>query len=123
MGIWPTLALDVLCILVFAIVGRSSHGEASDLLGVLRTAWPFVVGGLLGVLIGRTWRRPGSMPAALYVWISAVVAGMTLRVVSGGTAQVSFIIVTTVVLGVFLLGWRAARRAIQAARMRRSKPA
>jgi len=122
-GIWPALALDVLCILVFAIVGRSSHGEASDLLEVLRTAWPFVVGAMLGVLIGRTWRHPATLPSGVYVWVSTVVLGMILRVVSGGTAQVSFIIVTTVVLGVFLLGWRAARRAIQAARIRRSKPA
>lgn len=123
MRIWPALALDLIAILVFAIVGRSSHGEASDLLGVVRTAWPFAVGGLLGVLIGRTWRHPSSMLAALYVWVSTVALGMTLRVLTGGSTQVSFIIVTSVVLGAMFLGWRAARRTIESARGRRSRTA
>lgn len=122
MGIWPALALDVICILVFAIVGRSSHGEASDLLGVARTAWPFLAGYLVGVFAGRTWRRPASTSAAGYVWFATVALGMTLRVVTGGTTQVSFIIVTAVVLGVFFFGWRAGLRAIQATR-RKSRPA
>ncbi len=123
MGNWPALALDVICILVFAIVGRSSHGEASDLLGVLRTAWPFVAGGLLGMLIGRTWRHPSTLTAGVYVWLSTVIVGIVLRLVTGAGAPVSFIIVTTVVLGAFLLGWRAGLRAVQAARLRRSHPA
>ncbi|WP_280524639.1 DUF3054 domain-containing protein [Microbacterium foliorum] len=33
--------------------------------------------------------------------------GLLLRVVSGDTAQIAFIIVATLVLAVFLLGWRA----------------
>ena len=51
MQILPAIAVDVICITVFAIVGRSSHQEATDLLGVAHTAWPF----LAGCLVGRSW--------------------------------------------------------------------
>jgi Protein of unknown function (DUF3054) len=40
MQILPAIAVDVICILIFAIVGRSSHQETTDLLGVAQTAWP-----------------------------------------------------------------------------------
>ena len=115
------LAVDVICVLIFAIVGRSSHGEASDLVGVLVTAWPFLAGALVGAVIGRVWRRPTSMPAGLAVWVGTVGLGMVLRVLSGSTIQLSFVIVTAIVLGVFMLGWRAAYRLITQARARRTK--
>lgn len=116
MRFWPALALDVICVLVFAIVGRSSHAEANDLVGVFRTAWPFLAGAAVGIVVGRTWRHPASHWAAVGVWLAAVVVGMTLRVLSGGTTQVSFIIVTAVVLAILIFGWRAAFRLIQHAR-------
>lgn len=118
---WPMFAIDVICILIFAIVGRSSHGEASDLIGVLVTAWPFLVGAIVGTAVGRVWRRPTSTPAGLAVWAGTVALGMVLRVLSGGTIQLSFVIVTAIVLGIFLLGWRAAYRLIAQARARRTK--
>ena len=55
---WPAIAVDVICILIFAIVGRSSHNEATDLLGILHTTWPFLVGAVAGMIAGRIWRRP-----------------------------------------------------------------
>lgn len=116
MRFWPALALDVICVLVFAIVGRRSHAEAGDLVGVFRTAWPFLAGAAVGVLVGRTWRHPASYRAAVGVWLAAVALGMALRVLSGGTTQLSFIVVTTVVLAVLIFGWRAAYRLIQHAR-------
>ena len=73
--ILPAIAVDVICILVFAIVGRSSHQEATDLLGVAHTAWPFLVGCLLGTLIGRTWRRPYSLISGVAVWLGTVIGG------------------------------------------------
>lgn len=120
---WPTLALDVLCILVFAIVGRTSHGETSDLRGVLTTVWPFLVGALAGVALGRTWRRPASLAAGVPVWVTTVAVGMTLRVLSGGSIQASFVVVAAVALGVFLLGWRAGFHLIASARARRGPSA
>ena len=116
MRFWPALALDVICVLVFAIAGRRSHAEANDLVGVFGTAWPFLAGAAVGILVGRTWRHPASHRAALGAWLGAVIIGMTLRVLSGGTTQVSFIIVTTVVLAILIFGWRATFRLIQRAR-------
>jgi FtsH-binding integral membrane protein len=116
--IWPALAADVICILVFAIVGRTSHAESSDLLGVLHTAWPFLAGYLVGLLLSRGWRRPLSQPVALSVWVATVVGGMALRLVSGAGVALSFVVVTAVVLGVMLLGWRGVLSLVHRARSR-----
>ena len=120
MQILPAIAVDVICILVFAIVGRSSHQETTDLLGVAHTAWPFLVGCLLGTLIGRTWRHPYLLRSGVAVWLGTVIGGMTLRWLTGGGVQLSFVIVASCVLAVFLIGWRAGLRLIQHARAKTS---
>ena len=123
MQILPAIAVDVICILVFAIVGRSSHQEATDLLGVVHTAWPFLAGCLLGTLLGRTWRHPYGLTSGVAVWLGTVVAGMTLRLISGAGVQLSFVIVASAVLALFLIGWRAGLRLIQHARASSSRGA
>ena len=47
---WTTLGLDLIVVLLFATIGRLSHGEAADPLGILTTAWPFVIA-LAGVTV------------------------------------------------------------------------
>lgn len=105
----PAFILDALFVLVFAVIGRASHQE--DAAGFLVTAWPFLVALLLGHVVGALLpgrpRRPWSLAWGAVVWVVTVVGGMLLRVVSGDTAQVAFIIVATLVLGVLLVGWRA----------------
>ena len=113
----------MICILVFAIVGRTSHAESSDLLGVLDTAWPFLVGYLAGLLLSRGWRRPLSRPVALTVWLATVAGGMLLRLVSGAGVALSFVVVTTLVLGVMLLGWRGIVSLVHRARSRAGQSA
>jgi hypothetical protein len=113
MQILPAIAVDVICILIFAIIGRSSHQEANDLLGVAHTAWPFLAGCLLGTLIGRTWRRPYALRSGVAVWLGTVIGGMALRVLTGAGVQLSFIIVASIFLAVFLIGWRAGLQLIQ----------
>jgi Protein of unknown function (DUF3054) len=118
MQILPAIAVDVICILIFAIVGRSSHQETTDLLGVAQTAWPFLTGCLAGTVIGRTWRHPGSLRSGVAVWLGTVAGGMVLRVLTGDGVQLSFILVASFVLALFLIGWRAIFRLIQHARSR-----
>jgi hypothetical protein len=118
MQILPAIAVDVICILVFAILGRSSHQETTDLLGVAHTAWPFLAGGLIGTLIGRTWRHPFALKSGVAVWLGTVAGGMVLRVLTGAGVQLSFIIVASCVLALFLIGWRAIFRLVQHARSR-----
>jgi len=120
MQILPAIAVDVICILVFAILGRSSHQETTDLLGVAHTAWPFLAGCLAGTLIGRTWRHPFSLKSGVAVWLGTVIGGMVLRVLSGAGVQLSFLTVASCVLALFLIGWRAGLRLIQQARARTS---
>jgi hypothetical protein len=123
MQILPAIAVDVICITVFAIVGRSSHEEATDLLGVAHTAWPFLAGCLVGTVIGRTWRHPYALTAGVAVWLGTVVGGMTLRLLTGAGVQLSFVVVASFVLALFLIGWRAGLRLIQHARARTSAEA
>lgn len=105
----PALIVDAVLVLVFAAIGRASHQE--DPGGFLLTAWPFlialVVGHALAALVGSGPRKPWSLLWGLIVWVVTVAGGMLLRMVSGDTAEVPFIIVATIVLGVFLVGWRA----------------
>jgi len=118
MRILPAIAVDVICILVFAIVGRSSHQEATDLLGVAHTAWPFLAGCLVGTLIGRTRRQPVSLKSGVAVWLGTVVIGMILRLVTSAGVSLSFVIIAGCVLALFFLGWRAGLQLIQHARAR-----
>jgi peptidoglycan/LPS O-acetylase OafA/YrhL len=118
--ILPAIAVDVICILVFAIVGRSSHQEATDLLGVAHTAWPFLAGCLVGTVLGRTWRHPLSLKSGVAVWLGTVVVGMSLRLLTGAGVSLSFVIVASCVLALLLLGWRAGLRLIQHARAKTS---
>ncbi|WP_375432107.1 DUF3054 domain-containing protein [uncultured Friedmanniella sp.] len=118
MKIWPALAADVICVLVFAIVGRSSHGESADLLGVLQTAWPFLAGYAVGLVLARGWRAPLARTTGAAVWVGTVAGGMILRALTGAGTAWSFVIVTTIVLGVLLLGWRGIVSLVLRARSR-----
>ena len=99
--------LDLVLVLVFVLIGRRSHAEGLTLLGTLETAWPFVTGLAIGWLAMRAWRHPLRVVwTGVGIWLVAVIAGMLLRALSGQGVQLAFVIVATVVLGVFLLGWR-----------------
>lgn len=109
-GRWVLLSivLDVVLVVLFTVIGRVSHGEGLGFGGVVQTAWPFLVGTLLGWLVTAGWRRPLALVrTGIPIWLLTVIVGMVLRVVSNQGIAVSFVIVATIVLGVFLLGWRA----------------
>lgn len=112
------LALDAVAVVAFAALGRASHAESilGDLTGTLLTAAPFVVGGAVGALAGRTWRDPLAWRSGLAVWVGAAVIGLVLRAAVTGRLPLSFAIVATVSLGVLLLGWRAVARLLRARR-------
>ena len=79
--------------------------------GFFTTAWPFVVGLLLGWVLARAWRGPTRVvPVGLVVWGITLVGGIALRAISGQGVQLSFVIVTALVLALFLLGWRSVVR-------------
>ncbi|WP_285026715.1 DUF3054 domain-containing protein [Plantibacter sp. ME-Dv--P-122b] len=106
-GFAATVGIDLLAVIVFVLIGRASHGEG--ILGLLVTLWPFAVGLLVGhvlaLVLGQRETRSVRW-AGVVVWVSTVVVGMVLRTVSGQGVQLSFVIVTVLVLAALLLGWR-----------------
>jgi hypothetical protein len=112
MRVGAAIAADGAAILTFATIGRLSHSEGFSLPGVIEVAWPFLAGGAVGMLIGRTWRRPSALSSGVSVWLGTVAGGMLLRWATGGGVQPSFVVVAGVVLAVALLGWRAICRLV-----------
>jgi hypothetical protein len=107
------VVVDVVLVVVFVLIGRGNHGEAATLAGTVTTVWPFLVGLAIGWAIMRAWRSPMRILwSGIGVWIATVLAGMLLREASGQGTAVSFVIVATVVLGAFLLGWRAIAQVV-----------
>ena len=101
--------VDLAFVLLFTTIGRASHEEGVTVTGVLGIAWPFVLALVLGWLVAHQrsgW--PVRMPGSTTVWLVTAVVGLGLRVATGGGFAWSFGVVTLVVLGVFLVGWRCA---------------
>jgi len=113
-----SLSADLGAVAVFVALGRASHREGGVLVGYLATVWPFVAGVVVGrvaVRFARVGGRPlppRSMRAGAVVLAATVVVGMTLRrLCTDGGTPVSFLLVATSFLALFLLGWRwVARR-------------
>ncbi len=102
------LGYDVVVVLAFAGIGRASHDEGLTIGGWAHTAWPFLVGLLVGWLLTRLVRTaPGGVRGAMVIWLSTVAVGMVVRVITGAGTAVAFVIVALVFLGLFLLGGRA----------------
>jgi hypothetical protein len=98
--------VDVIAVLVFAAIGRDSHAESVNPLDVLKVAAPFLVGTLVGWLVGRIWRDPLRLWPGVAVWAGTVVVGLALRAAVLHRLPASFVLVTSASLAVFLLGWR-----------------
>src|ERR1700712_5161467 len=98
---------DLVLVLVFVLIGRSSHSEGFSFGGTLVTFWPFLVGLIVGWVATRAWRYPLRLVLpGIPIWLFTVAVGMFLRVLSGQGVEGRFVIVALIVLGVFLLGWR-----------------
>lgn len=100
---------DLIGVLVFVVLGRRAHDEGSVLLGTAATAWPFLAGAATGwaALLASRRLPPASVRGGIAIVLATVAVGMTLRHLTGGGVQASFVAVATTVLAVFLVGWRA----------------
>ncbi|MFJ3384262.1 MULTISPECIES: DUF3054 domain-containing protein [unclassified Curtobacterium] len=116
---WLAAVIDVVLIVVFALIGRSSHGETNSVGALWTTAYPFLAGWAIAYVTSGAWARPlKTWPTGIVAWILTVFVGMAIRVatgqgvVDGNPLPISFLIVATIVLGVFLLGWRLIARGV-----------
>ena len=111
---WTALGADLLVLVVFVLVGRSSHDEGRGLAGFVRVWWPFAVALAVGTIASGTWRAPLEWRRAIVTWLVTVALGMVLRIaVQGRDFKPTFVIVTTVFVGAGMLGWRAVVRRVR----------
>ena len=126
---------DVVAVLVFVVIGRINHDDGLTVTGILSTLWPFLAGAAVGWSVGYVvahvhtdqiglpqFRPERVLPDGVITWVCTVAIGMVLRDQFGQGIAVSFIVVASIVLGLFLLGWRGLRRPatrLVAARTRR----
>ena len=112
------LSYDVGSVVVFVVAGRSNHGAEESATGILHTAGPFLIALVLGWVVARAWQDPASLQVGAKVLAVMVVVGMLLRrfAFDDGT-QLSFMLVATAFLTLFLMGWRLG--AMVAGRRRR----
>lgn len=113
---------DVLALSAFVAAGRVEHlgTPIGDPVNFLDTLAPFLIGWGLAAVVGGLYtgdalltpRRAVSW--ALPAWILAVIVGMGLRATPyfTGSAAPTFVIVTVVVGGTLVVGWRALAAAI-----------
>ncbi len=81
---WLAAVVDIVLIVAFALIGRSSHAEAASPIGLWTTAYPFLAGWAVGWLVVRGWARPMRLwPTGVVVWVATVAIGMLLRVLTG----------------------------------------
>ena len=114
--------VDAVLIGVFSIFGRGAHSEGLGAAQVWGTAWPFLVGLVVGWLILLVTRRePGGVVASVVVWLASLVVGMVIRGIGDGRVpHWSFIVVAGSVTAIFLIGWRAIRAVVVRRRGARS---
>ncbi|WP_309072087.1 DUF3054 domain-containing protein [Arthrobacter sp.] len=103
-GYVPWLAVDVVLIAFFALLGRLSHYGTLSPQGILSTALPFLIAYVAASLLLRAWRQPTNVVrTAIPMWLVTAGGGLLLRVALGESAALSFQMVTLCVLGVFLV--------------------
>ncbi len=108
---------DVICFLIFAALGRSSHGEASGFAAVpqiITTALPFIAGWfMVSPFAGAFRRKIMAQPKAMAIrtalaWLLAWPVAMLLRgiFVDHGLPPLSFAIIVLLFNMLLLLVWR-----------------
>jgi hypothetical protein len=117
---WVSLLLiDVALVVLFAGLGRRSHERGLSVLGIMETAAPFLVALLVFAAVTRFPTTSNRVwPHGVVLWVGTVALGLILRVLTGATAALPFVIVAAVTLGILLLGRRAVASLVAARKVR-----
>ncbi len=101
-------ALDAASVVLFVAIGRRNHDEDPGIAGLVETAAPFLIGLAVSWIAISAWNRPTTLGTGIGVWLGTVAFGMALRRLAFDEGiALSFVIVATAFLGLFLVGWRA----------------
>lgn len=106
--------LDAVLVVVFSTLGRIAHSEELGVTQVWGTAWPFLVGLVVGWVIVLLARRvPVSIGSGVLLWLSTLAVGMVIRGLGEGRVpHWSFMIFAGLVTALLLIGWRAVRAGV-----------
>ena len=123
------IVLDLACVALLAVIGRSAHSEGLGAAEVGRTAMPFVVA-CLAAWVFLMLRRFTDSPwvQGLTVWVVTVGVGMVVRGLLGEGTHWSFVLVAATFLAATMAGWRGIaglvlrRRATRESVTARSQP-
>jgi hypothetical protein len=106
--------VDLLVVLLFVGIGRSTHHHLVDVAGMVSTTWPFAVGLATGWIVVVCRRQNGAtLGAGIEAWLATVVVGMIVRVLVGQGTAFAFILVALGFLGALMLGLRVVRRVLE----------
>jgi hypothetical protein len=105
---------DIIVFLVFAAIGRRSHSEAGNVLGIAITALPFaaawfIVSPFVGAFKRGIEDTPGKMSLRTFLgWLAAWPLAMLLRgiFVDQGIPPWTFALITLVTNTILLQAWR-----------------
>jgi hypothetical protein len=101
-----SLLADLLGILAFVASLRETQ---RDLPGLTQTAWPFLAALVVAWLSIRAWRAPVRVAwTGVLVWAITAALGMVLRAIFQEPMEATQLFVSSVALGVFVVGWRAS---------------
>lgn len=108
--------IDVLLVCLFLFLGRRSHDAPPSLEGYLSSLWPFLLALALGWIITNATAHPLRISTGVGISLTTIAAGMTVRALSGQGIHISFVLVASGVLLVFLVGWRIIAHAVNRSR-------
>ncbi len=104
----PVVA-DLVCVLAFAVGGKTSHEAGDSESVVLAIVWPYALAVVVAHagLLWRGRRTSRTWPEGVVVLAVTYVLGMLLRAASGRGIAVGFLVVAVLFLALTMLGWRA----------------
>ncbi|HJF14552.1 MAG TPA: DUF3054 family protein [Enteractinococcus helveticum] len=102
------LAVDAVLIVIFAMIGISSHNGNLDPASIARVAIPFLIPYLiLAAGIRPTRLIHNIFPMGVILWLSTVIIGPILRAaLFNDTSALAFMLVTSGALALLLIGRR-----------------
>jgi hypothetical protein len=107
------LAGDLVCFLVFAVLGLRSHEDGITAEGIVRAAMPFQTGWLIVCVLMRRQALRTEPRRIARLWVPAWALGLVLRTaLFDSSLEASFAVVALLINGVLLMLWRSLYAAL-----------